>query len=106
MGGIDLDPASSERANEFISAAKWYGKEEEDGLAQTWRGRVWCNPPFSTGLVGRFVKKLSDEYMAECVTEYCFLTNNASETKWGQDLLRISKAVCMVAVRMKFWHPD
>lgn len=66
MGGIDYDPASSSRANEFIQAAD-YGAAPtyEDvvcdiglpyrvfhgrgGLDEIWCGRVWMNHPFGTG---------------------------------------------------------
>lgn len=48
LGEIDLDPASSSLANETIKAAAFYGPGSEfgeDGLAEPWLGRVFCNPP-------------------------------------------------------------
>jgi ParB family chromosome partitioning protein len=45
MGGIDLDPASCELANQTIKATRYYSKED-NGLQHTWHGRIWLNPPF------------------------------------------------------------
>lgn len=61
MGGIDLDPASHEEANQTVQAAKYF-TEEDNGLAMAWAGydRVFLNPP--GGLVGDFWKKLLSEY--------------------------------------------
>jgi len=70
-GEIDLDPATSEKANLRIEARRSYlepGYEEvpinprwsgdarfyrryrgQDGLTKDWEGRVWLNPPFGQG---------------------------------------------------------
>jgi hypothetical protein len=66
MGGIDLDPASHEEANRTVRATRFY-TEQDDGLAQSWHGRVFLNPP--GGLVLEFWRKLLVEHAHERTTE-------------------------------------
>lgn len=50
LGGIDLDPASSERANHVVGASTFYDKQQ-NGFMREWRdnfvgpSRVFLNPP-------------------------------------------------------------
>ena len=59
MGGIDVDPASCERANKTIKATKFFS-EKTNGLRQHWRGRIFLNPPF-----GREWKLWAEKLMQE-----------------------------------------
>jgi hypothetical protein len=45
MGGVDLDPASCELANNEIVMADCFFDREADGFNREWWGRVWLNPP-------------------------------------------------------------
>lgn len=105
MGDIDLDPASSVAANKTVGAMDFYTKENS-GLDESWKGRVWLNPPYVSNLVAQFTEKLCAEYVNDNVEEACLLVNNATETAWFQHTASIANAVCFHAGRISYWHPD
>jgi hypothetical protein len=57
LGDFDLDPCSP--INRPWSTAKKHFTIEDDGLNQSWNGRVWCNPPYGLE-AAKWLKKLSD----------------------------------------------
>ena len=106
MGGIDLDPASSDEANDKHVGAKDYYTKETDGLSQQWHGRVWMNPPYSNGLIMPFIVRLRNERRAGNVTQATVLVNNGTETRWCHELFSLSDAACFLRGRVKFYRPD
>jgi DNA N-6-adenine-methyltransferase (Dam) len=119
-GRIDLDPASNQYANEVIRADLYYGKDETggfrsvylsgsevgNGLNQEWVARhVYCNPPYSAGLIDRFVEKAIREYENCNAQEIIMLVNNRTETRWFQSLLAHATGCCLIKGRLKFWRP-
>lgn len=103
MGGIDLDPASSDAANRTVQA-RTYFTAETNGLDKPWAGNVWLNPPYSSELIGQFVDKLVAE--RENIQQAVVLVNNATETKWFSALASAASAVVFPGCRIKFYAPD
>lgn len=99
LGTIDLDPASSELANKTVKAKKYYTKDD-DGLTKKWSGNVWLNPPYSQPEISNFSKAVVEkrgEY-----NQILIIVNNATETDWVQDMIKISDGVCFIKRRVKF----
>lgn len=61
LGGaesFDLDPCTI--ADRPWPTARRHVSMPDDGLAIDWDGRVWLNPPYTTGEVERWLRKLAD----------------------------------------------
>ena len=98
---IDLDPASSHTANKIVGAQKYF-TIQDDGLSQEWHGTIFLNPPYSAGLISRFVDKAIDEVYNQPEKEAIILVNNATETQWFQKLCKHCDAVCFPAGRIQY----
>jgi phage N-6-adenine-methyltransferase len=103
LGGIDLDPASSEIANATVRAKRFY-TAEDDGLSHPWIGRVYLNPPYGR-LAGAFVERLADEHETGRVTAAIVLVNaHCTDTAWFQRLW--SGVLCFTDHRIDFERPS
>jgi hypothetical protein len=111
MGGIDLDPASCAAANQIVKATRYYTKED-NGLTQSWYGRIWLNPPYGRsarmiGLhksaIGAFVDKLLDFYAAGDVTQAIILATTEVNAKWFYPLWQFP--ICIPDHRVNFIVP-
>lgn len=105
MGDIDLDPASNALAQKTVKAKDWYD-EDEDGLVQNWKGRVFLNPPYAYPIVAHFIDKLCDEFASKGITSAILLTNNNTDTKWWHRAAAYASAVCFTAGRINFYKAD
>jgi hypothetical protein len=102
---ITTDPATSDIAQQGIGAKYWW-TAETDGLAHEWHGNVWLNPPYSQPLLSDFVRKLLGELDAGRVRQALVLTNNATETRWAQELLDAATAVCFLRGRLRYLNTE
>lgn len=101
MGGIDLDPASSQAAQEHVQAGRYFTLEQ-DGLKQQWSGRVFLNPPYAMPFVKDFVRKMVTAYEASDISEGILLTNNATDTEWFHMAAYACAALCLTRGRIRF----
>ena len=99
MGSIDLDPATSLKANETVRAEQIF-TIDDNGLIQSWSGNVWMNPPYSQPLISHFSIKLIIEL--ENINQAIVLVNNATETNWFQNMLEKCDCVCFLKGRVRF----
>jgi phage N-6-adenine-methyltransferase len=109
MGGIDLDPFTSEKANEIVGA-RWIFTIEHSAFEHSWdldkNIRVFMNPPYSGGLCGRAVNRFIDQYEEKNFIEGVVLVNNATDTRWFNALVKHCAAICFTDHRISFWNAD
>lgn len=107
MGWIDLDPASSAKANKIVKAKKFYSRENS-GLDNNnkWGGRVWMNPPYSLELIRPFTSRYVENVENGNISQGIVLVNNATETNWFKSLIGVSSAIAFPTGRVRFLDPD
>lgn len=106
LGKFDLDPACPGKmpwhtAKVMVSNAERVGRgvTKGDGLLIPWRGRVWCNPPYSRPLPWV-------ELMSEHRRGTMLLPAKSFDTRWGQLMLTTADLVLFVAGRYNFHLPS
>jgi hypothetical protein len=107
MGGIDLDPASKEEANQIVKATTFY-TEEQNGLLQPWYGRIFLNPPFYgyrwwCHPQPDWIKRLFWEYEHGHVEQAILLCMAAVKQHWFHTLWDYT--VCLNEDRIHFHRP-
>jgi ParB family chromosome partitioning protein len=114
MGGIDLDPASSARANDVVRARQHYTRRD-DGLSKPWRAdRVFLNPP---GGIDEERESLQRLWWFRLSTSWAHgLVEQAIFVCFSIELLQTTQAfpvpgplpldfpLCVPATRVKYWR--
>jgi hypothetical protein len=91
MGNIDLDPASHSLPQTWIKASQTF-TAKDNGLNHQWTGRVWLNPPYSSGL-HYWIDKIITTYEQGHVSQAVLLLKPAVGSSWYQRLTADSRAV-------------
>lgn len=99
MGSIDIDPASSEIANEVVKAAEYY-TAETNGLDKKLHGNVWMNPPYASDLIGKFISKIVDE--REDYEQAIVLVNNATVNRYMSAMTDSMSNLLITTIRKTF----
>lgn len=97
FGTFDLDAAAAAHN----AKAPTYYTREDDGLAQPWKGRVWCNPPYSA--CGAWVVKGWREWeRGVCERIVMLLPANRVEQGWWQDYVEPHRDRDLSPLRVEF----
>jgi phage N-6-adenine-methyltransferase len=105
MGSIDLDPASSASAQPVVRATEW-ADIETDGLEHEWNGNIWLNPPYSRGLIEKYVAKLTEEQRAGRLRQAVVLVHSRTDTAWFHKLFSIADAFAITRGRIAFQNKN
>lgn len=104
LGCITLDPASTALANKTVKADRFYTKED-NGLALMWFCNVFCNPPYSRGMMIQFVEKAIHEIEENNILRLCLLSNAMTSADWFQKAIEMADRVCYLKKRISFIDP-
>lgn len=101
LGKFDLDPCTSEAAMKINNSAASFFTEKDNGLTKEWFGRVWLNPPYSSGLIKAFIKKLSEHGNGIA------LIYNRCDSAWFMDyVFGRADSLLFLSKRIYFIRPD
>lgn len=109
MGGIELDPASCDRANEIVKAERYHTRKNQ-GFFSKWNAKsVWLNPPgglapdrssnqqwWFTGLL--------HEYERNRVKQACFLSFNLEFQRMCPEMFQFPYLI--FSERLHYWSWD
>lgn len=83
LGKFDLDPCSPPLARRPWPTATTHYTVHENGLAQPWHGRVWCNPPYGREAI-KFMARMAEHGNGIALTFARTETTMFQEHIWGK----------------------
>lgn len=98
LGDFALDPCSP--INRPWATAMVHLTKEDDGLAQPWVGRVWCNPPFGDE-VAKWLRKMAAHGNGIALIPARTETRMFFESVWNA-----ADAICFLKSRPHFHYVD
>jgi len=98
LGEFDLDPCSP--LDRPWDTAKHHYTIEDDGLAQEWFGRVWCNPPYGPGMAP-FLRRVVEHGNAMVLIFARTETRAFFDYVWDH-----ADAILFIKGRLNFCTPD
>jgi site-specific DNA-methyltransferase (adenine-specific) len=103
-GPFDLDPAASDSNHK----CKRYYTKADNGLTKPWEAkRIWCNPPYGTGIddwVGKGIRTVLETGEADVVVY--LLPSRTSAGWWHELVLGYASEICYIRGRVVFGGAD
>lgn len=78
-----------------------YYTPEDDGLSKSWRGGIWCNPPYGRE-ISSWVRKAYEESQKEYNSFVLMLLPARTDTKWWWDWVQGKATLFFIKGRVKF----
>lgn len=97
LGRFDLDVCSNPRAH-ILADRSFMLERGEDGLAEVWRGSVFCNGPYSDPLPWC-------ERLRAHVDPWCALWKLDPTTQWHRELIAAGCTWAPFRARLRFERP-
>lgn len=103
LGPVRLDPCSNERSH-IIAWERWYLDRGQDalklarGVPKDPGGLIYVNPPYSRGLVMKFVRAFADK-------RSCFLLRFDTSTTWFNEMYARTELLLIPRIRVNFEPP-
>lgn len=98
LGPFDLDPCAADPRP--WSCARNNYPASIDGLAISWHGRVWLNPPFHRYQVGEWIRRMADHGNGIA------LLHARTEAAWFEPIWQKAAGILFMANRVIFHKPD
>lgn len=103
MGSINLDPFSSEVANNTVKADTIF-TQEDDGFTRNWYGNIWVNHPFSRTNNPLIFPKAIREYELGNADQICLITYASTSEGWFRKAMKFPQ--CFLYKRTNYVLPD
>lgn len=101
LGPFDLDPCACMEPRPWPTAREHFTRLE-NGLAQPWRGRVWCNPPYGgPAIIRPWMHRMADHGRGTLLIFARTETEAFHEFVW-----RRADALLFLRGRLHFHRPD
>jgi hypothetical protein len=94
LGPFDTDPSAADPRPWDCATTNY--TEADDGLAQTWHGRVWLNPPFHRYTVGAWIARLAQHGQGTA------LLHARTEAAWFRPVWGSAILILFLSRRLKF----
>lgn len=99
LGRFDLDPCQS-MTQPWPCADNGY-TVVDDGLIKEWYGRVYCNPPYTRGVIEKFMQRL-----AEYGNGIGLIFGRTETAMFREHIWDTADAILFLAGRLTFHRPD
>ncbi len=100
LGRFDLDPCAAPRPRPWETAEHTFTLPDEDGLAESWFGRVFLNPPYGPE-TGRWLERLADHGTGTALIFARTETEMFHRFVWER-----ASALLFLEGRIHFHYPD